>query len=241
MPYMVGEEMSLGWQEIIVIIVIAVVLFFFRRAQTASMTDTELGEKALENEKRGISEFSDPQMLRIVRILESAPRRATHQIRLFQIDDSQVNAMALPGGIVLLTKGMYQAFQANYLSMEEIAAVIAHEIGHSDLSHSRKRVNDSLVVDTVTNILTGGRGALVRHVGRLAASGGLNLYHQKDEFEADQYALELLLSTGFAATALETALSKIASRERPGVISWLTSHPPTSERISRLSGYRGHA
>ena len=149
--------------------------------------------------------------------------------------------MSLPGGIVLLTKGMYQAFQANDLSTDEMAAVIAHEMGHSDLSHSRKRVSDSLVVDTVTNILTGGRSFLARSAGKQIAKGGLNLYHQKDEFEADRYAFQLLRNTEFAENALETALSKLASRERPDVISWLTRHPPTRERISRLSGYRGHA
>ena len=235
--------MTLGWQEIIVILVISLLLFFFQRAKIAKMTDTALGEKALEKEKekRAINEFSDPQILSIVHKLESAPRKATHQVRIFQIDDRQVNAMSLPGGMVLLTKGMYQAFQANDLSTDEMAAVIAHEMGHSDLSHSRKRVSDSLVVDTVTNILTGGRSFLARSAGKQIAKGGLNLYHQKDEYEADQYAFQLLRNTEFAENALETALSKFASRERLDVISWLTRHPPTRERISRLSGYRGHA
>ena len=235
--------MSPGWQEIIVILVTALLFYLIKRAQMDKMTDTELGEKALEKEKqkRAINEFYDPQILSIVHHLESAPRKATDQVRIFQIDDRQVNAMSLPGGIVLLTKGMYQAFQANDLSTDEMAAVIAHEIGHSDLSHSRKRVRDSLVIDTVTNILTGGQSFLARSAGKQIAKGGLNLYHQKDEFEADQYAFQLLRNTEFAENALETALSKLASRERPDVISWLTRHPPTRERISRLNGYRGHA
>ena len=235
--------MTLGWQEIIVILVTALLFYLIKRAQMDKMTDTELGEKALEKEKqkRAINEFADPQILSIVHHLESAPRKATDQVRIFQIDDHQVNAMSLPGGIVLVTKGMYQAFQANDLSTDEMAAVIAHEMGHSDLSHSRKRVRDSLVVDTVSNILTGRRGFLARSAGKQLAKGGLNLYYQKDEYEADQYAFQLLRSTEFAENALETALSKLASRERPDVISWLTRHPPTRERISRLSGYRGHA
>ena len=235
--------MSLGWQEIIVILVIALLFFFFKRVQIARTTDTELGEKALEKEKqkRAIKAFTDPQILSIVHKLESAERKAAHQVRIFHIDDNQVNAMSLPGGIVLLTKGMYQAFRANYLSMDELAAVIAHEIGHTDLSHGRKRLNDSLVVDTVTHILTGGRSLLVRKAGKLAAQGGLNVYHQEDEFEADQYAFQLLRNTEFAESALESTLSKLASWQRPHVISWLTSHPATSERISRLSVYRGQA
>ena len=74
-------------------------------------------------------------------------------IELHTVDIDDLNAMALPGGVLLFTRQMWAAFRIDFFSTEELAAVIAHEIGHSELSHWRRRIKSNAIGEMISGIV----------------------------------------------------------------------------------------
>ena len=94
-----------------------------------------------------------------------------------------VNAFALPGGYVYLTRGIL-ALAGNEA---ELAGVIAHEIGHVTARHSADRVGNSVLANLGLAVLGAVTGnSVVNKVGQIGAVAVLQAHSRDDEFESDQ-------------------------------------------------------
>ena len=62
------------------------------------------------------------------------------KVHLYEIEP--VNGLAAPDGRIFITRGFYARFRDGEVSAEELASVIAHELGHVALGHSRRRMID---------------------------------------------------------------------------------------------------
>lgn len=142
-----------------------------------------------------------------------------------------VNAFAAPGGYMVVMSGLIERADGP----EELAGVMAHEMGHIVHRHSVKALLRAYGFGLITKLVVGGFSS---DVGQIADAGGLLLalrHSREAEREADRTALQLLDATGMRADGLARFFGKILDEQggkdgaqQMGVFS---THPPTNERI----------
>lgn len=140
------------------------------------------------------------------------------------------NALALPGGIVVLTEEM----SAWAVTTEEVMAILAHEIGHVEARHSLRLALQGSATAVLVAAITSDAASLSVAVAGLPMILVRSSYSREFEREADDFAFALLRSRGISPEAFATLMERL-SRDRPrGTgFGYLASHPLTSERIRR--------
>lgn len=178
---------------------------------------------------------------RIAAVSEQPNARWTFTV----LDSPDINAFAVPGGYVYVTRGLV----ALAGDEAELAGVIGHEIGHVTAGHSALRQERAGVATLGLALGQIGLAALgvdpglasgISQVGQLAATGALAQYSQADELNADNLGVRYLARAGYdpfaqadfldrmgAAATLEARLSGQAS----GGSNFFASHPTTGARV----------
>lgn len=154
------------------------------------------------------------------------------------VDDPIVNAFALPGGYIYITRGIL----AHLNSEAELASVIGHEIGHVTARHSVSRMSTQQLaqlglgigtilrpeLETVANVASAGLGLLFLKYGR------------DDERQADDLGLRYMDRAGYDPREMPGVFSILeAVSEASGagrIPEWLSSHPDPGNRRERISG-----
>jgi len=155
------------------------------------------------------------------------------------LDEDEVNAVSLPGGYIYVFKGLLDKVEND----DQLAGVIAHEIGHVTAKHAMKRLQASygytllqiLAVETGTAAVTQGVNAL--YLTAFLA------YSKQDEFEADRLAVKYTRAAGYdpegMIRVLEILREENAKELRP--LNYFRTHPYPNERIAALNTrIRGH-
>ncbi len=187
---------------------------------------------------------------RSTELADASLRRLTHRmaealglerIRVHIYEVAPVNGLAAPDGRIFITRGFYDRYRSGDVSAEELASVIAHELGHVALGHARRRMIDfsgqnaiRVVLATVLNRFLPGLGAWV--AAALASLLAARLSRQ-DEYEADAYASALLVKAGIGTApqkSLFAKLESLAGGGRGAMPAWLMSHPKTADRIQAI-------
>jgi Zn-dependent protease with chaperone function len=143
------------------------------------------------------------------------------------------NAFALPGSKIVITDKLVEV-----LSPGEIAAVVAHELGHLHHKHNARMMVREVGLSGVLNLLMGFRGANDSIVGAAQALGQAK-YSREFEAEADAYSTQLMKAVHMSPCLLASALLKLekATPVEPGShATWFASHPPTQARINDVGG-----
>jgi len=151
-----------------------------------------------------------------------------------------INGLAAPDGRIFLTRGFLDRYRAGEVSAEELASVIAHELGHVALGHTRRRMIDFSGQNAVRVVLAAVLGRLLPGIGILIANGLVHLLaaglSRKDEYEADEYAAALLTKAGIGTEGQKALLSRLEGmagmRGAPPV--WLASHPKSLDRVAAI-------
>ncbi len=161
------------------------------------------------------------------------------QYKFFVVDSPIVNAFALPGGYIYISRGLLAL--AN--SEAEVAAVLSHEAGHITARHSAERYSRGVVTTLGAGVL----GAVIGNAGASQALGvGANLYlssySRSQESESDGLGLRYMTRGGYSAQAMPDFLyslqrqseieSRLAGREGTGD-SYFSTHPATAERVAQ--------
>lgn len=152
------------------------------------------------------------------------------QVRI--ADSALVNAVALPGGRIIIFHGLLQKAQ----SADEVAGVLAHELAHVTLRHAMtgmiRAAGISLVIDALVGNLAPGTETLTR----LGKSLVLVSHTRDAESEADALAVELLQAAGLASDGLITFLRRMQTEGGPStkVPAFLSSHPLHEARIEAM-------
>ena len=161
------------------------------------------------------------------------------KVNVYEI--SPINGLAAPDGRIFITRGFIDKYISGDVSAEEMASVIAHEIGHVALGHTRKRLIDFSGQNVVRVLLTSVLGRLVPGVGIWIANSITTLLAAKlsrnDEYEADAYASALLIKSGIGTgpqIKLFEKLEELTNSSTNGAPAWLLSHPKTLDRISAI-------
>jgi predicted Zn-dependent protease len=153
------------------------------------------------------------------------------------VDEPVVNAFALPGGYVYVTRGLL----AHLDSEAELAAVMAHEIGHVTARHGLDQLRRARAAQRrlfLFRVLD----PRERHIGLIAAgtAGALLLRHSREhEHEADDLGLRYLLRAGYDPEGLTEVFAVLAKageqEEGDQVPAWLSTHPEPQHRHARMS------
>ena len=199
-------------------------------------TARELDEKS--------TELMDPMLRQMCDQLAAALELDRIKVYIYEIEP--VNGLAAPDGRIFITRGFYNKFRQGAVSAAEMASVIAHELGHVALGHSRRRMIDFSSQNALRTALAMMLSRFLPGVGVVIANGLTTLLaarlSRSDEFEADAYAAALLTKAGIGIEpqiALFEKLEALTQSNSGKAPAWLLSHPMTHKRVQALKDLRG--
>lgn len=151
------------------------------------------------------------------------------QYRVIVVDDPTVNAAAVPGGSILVFRGLLDGAT----SENEIAMILGHEIAHHHYRDHLERLGRQLVVGAVLNAILGGTAGL-EQIGQLGVEGLSRQMGRDDEREADALALDLLFATYGHVGGATAFFERMIEHDTSEALAWVSTHPLSSERIDRI-------
>lgn len=161
----------------------------------------------------------------------------------YLLDTPMVNAFALPGGYIYMTRGLMAL--AN--SEAELASVLAHETGHITARHSAERYSRGVVTMLGAAVLSSAIGdSTVSDALGMGTDLYMKSYSRGQENEADLLGIRYLSRSGYDARAMtdflrnlqsETALEARMSgdADQDGLADYMSTHPATQERVTRTA------
>ncbi|MBE9566039.1 MAG: M48 family metalloprotease [Proteobacteria bacterium] len=151
------------------------------------------------------------------------------------LDTSEVNAMALPGGFIYVTRGMMD-YVAND---DQLAGVVAHEVVHVDHHHAKIAIERAMTRALLVELVTQRSSDSIRQAAGIALDLDMREGYREKEYEADRFGTLYAFRAGYRANGLRQLLSHLHEKEGdPARITWLLqSHPPLSRRIQRLDEF----
>ena len=183
--------------------------------------------------------LTDPSITRLADRMAAAMDLPAIQVNVFEVEP--VNGLAAPDGRIFLTRGFLNRKARGEVTAEELASVIAHELGHVALGHIRRRTIDFTGQNAVFVMLSAILNRFLPFVGiwiaNFLSTALMARLSRRDEFEADAYASALLIKSGIGTDAQKSLFRKLGaltSNRSEGVPAWLLSHPRTAERIAAI-------
>jgi predicted Zn-dependent protease len=158
------------------------------------------------------------------------------------LDSDEINAMATPGGHILITRGLLKCTS----NEEELASVIAHEIAHIQKQHSISAIKTSRFKDLSLNVASLAinesdndeakqmMSVFGDSVDDVVSSLVLNGFSQEQEFEADSYALELLNNAGYNPHSIVNMLKTLEQNQANHKRGFVKTHPEPKKRIKKI-------
>ena len=204
--------------------------------------DIEIGKQSADQAERQLQILNDGSTEDYVddiveRLGAAAPgHKFPYQGKV--VNQSEINAFALPGGPVWINRGVLQAAT----NESQVAGVLAHEIAHIAQRHAA----DQLTKVFATNFGLGVLGAFLGNAGGastaqmaagLLANSMFLKFSRDDEREADQVGLRMLVRAGWDARGmieLFEQLRRASSRDPVLVETFFSSHPAPADRIAAL-------
>ena len=169
---------------------------------------------------------------RIGQRLVQVSHRQDYQYQFFLIEKDEMNAFTTPGGRIYVFSGLINKLRSD----DEIASVLAHEIGHCAARHTVKKFQAALGYNLIGSIILGqvGDGAkeIVSQSSNMIMNVVFSAYGRKDEYEADRLGIKYLHLSGYDLNASITTLQKLQQESKGvGAPTVLRSHPHIPDRI----------
>lgn len=163
------------------------------------------------------------------------------------LKSSDINAFAAPGGLILVTRGLVDCCATE----DELAAVLAHEIGHVQNRDGLRAIRTGRLNGALTTIaregaknLTGGAlsevtSAFGESISDITSTMMNSGYSRRQEFQADAAAVEILKAAGYPPSALIAMLRNMEKRWDPSRHDFAATHPSPTDRIAQLRKVAG--
>ncbi|MFA5574609.1 MAG: M48 family metalloprotease [Brumimicrobium sp.] len=141
-------------------------------------------------------------------------------------DDKTLNAFCTPGGYIYVYTGLIKFLDGE----DELAGVLAHEIGHADLRHSTRQMTKVYGVQVLLDLIAGDRELLKDITTSL-----INLkFSRTHETEADGASVKYLCETEYAASSAAKFFEKVEASGAASPPEWLSTHPSHDKRIENF-------
>jgi len=230
-------------------------------------TEIAQGKKAHQQILAEFGAYADPGLQAYVNGVGQKLAKSSHRNGLpwtfTVLDSAEINAFALPGGHVYITRGLIA-----YLDSEaELAGVIGHEIGHVTARHGAQRATRQqdaglgvLAVTVLGAVLesqgVSGATSMAGQMSQGVAAGWLATYSREQELQADQLGAEYLARNRYSPSNMVDVIGVLKNQERFAAdmaraegrapragANWLSSHPSNDQRLADIrklaAGYQG--
>jgi predicted Zn-dependent protease len=204
-----------------------------------------LGEAVIENLAPASRRCTDPTLTRAVdeitltltRTLASSP----YTFRVAVVDNPTVNAIAAPGGFIVLFQGLVERTQ----TPEELAGVLAHEVQHVVRRHATRMLVQNASTGLLLAALTGDATGAMRFGLEGARILGILRYSRDHEEEADLEGIRMLIAARIDPAGLvrffESVKENEQNKEESTLLTYLSTHPSTAHRVERLKALAAEA
>ncbi|MBR9979673.1 MAG: M48 family metalloprotease [Desulfatitalea sp.] len=211
--------------------------------------ENQLADEFIRIVKRHYEVIDDPQIVGTIdavgrRLLAGlAPQPFSYNFHV--IKEDVFNAFAMPAGFIFINSGLLLAMETE----DELAGILAHEIGHVVARHISQRIARSKKIDLATmagvvagiflGAASGSAGAAqALAIGSAAAGQTVALsFSREDESEADQLGLQYMTRAGYTPEGLLDVLKKIRARQWFGsqqIPTYMMTHPAVEDRIAHI-------
>ncbi len=198
--------------------------------------EVEMGKQAAQQVEQSIGLYKDPKLQAYVSKLGQEMAQQTNRKslpwRFGVVEDGAVNAFALPGGPVYVTRGIL----GTLMTEAQLAGVLGHECGHIDARHSATQISKAQLAQLglgIGSVLS----PQIASLGQIAAAGLQVLFlkfSRDDERQADKLGFAYMANAGYDARqmvdlfkTLERVSAIAGGAKLPG---WLQTHPDPEDR-----------
>ena len=219
------------------------------RREFSLVTPAQEAAMGREGYQAAIAEFGRYEDESLAAYVDSIGRRVARASeqpdlpwRFTVLDDPVVNAFAMPGGYIYVTRGLLAHMQ----SEAQLAGVLGHEIGHVTARHSARQITKQQIAGLGLGI-AGALSPSFRQHGTLAeqALGLLMLkYGRDDEHQADDLGVRYAAVAGYDPREIPgtyRTLQRIAERAGQSLPVYLSTHPDPGARAERTAGLAAKA
>lgn len=205
--------------------------------RSGTQQEVEHGREALADlQQKGLLSKEPVACNRLGRIMARLNAAMPDRLFTYQggiVAENTVNAFSFGGGYIFMCQGLLTLLDTD----EELAFIMAHEMGHAALRHSGKQMRKARSVIIAQIVLAiASKGQANSTLGALGQAA-MASYSREDERAADAFAVDLYLAAGFDASKVATAMELIQKSEEKkggGSGGYLSSHPKTSSRIEAI-------
>ena len=212
---------------ILIAIIYALVSYKFSAWNTARTLDQQS------------TRLKDPELDKLNLDMANALDLPKIKVHIYEIEP--INGLAAPDGRIFITRGFFNKYKEGEVTAAEMASVIAHELGHVALGHSRRRMIDFSSQNAIRVALATILGRIIPGVGVWIANMLTTMLaarlSRSDEYEADAYASALLTKAGIGTEPQKSLFKKLDTLTGSlgsGPPAWLLSHPKSTERIAAI-------
>jgi len=219
----------------------------------SEQSEIALGRKTNKEVLQQYIVYDNPELQAYVNEVGQALAINSHRNNLIYrftiLDSRDVNAFALPGGYIFITRGLMA-----YLNSEaELAAVLGHEIGHVTARHSVRQYSATQLTGIGTvlaSIFIPGMNQASNQLMQVMGTAFLRGYGREHELEADQLGAEYVARTNYDAESMlnvirvlkdqetfETQRAKSEGREPRIYHGLFSTHPDHDTRLQEIVGY----
>ncbi len=206
--------------------------------------DIEIGRQSAAEAEKQLRLLNQPNLNRyltsiISRLAAQAPDpRFPYTIKA--VNDSSINAFALPGGPMYVNRGLFDAAR----NEAELAGVLAHEMSHVVLRHGTHQASKAYLSQSGLGILgglLGKKGGNASQVLNTVGGVGLNVaflkFGRDDEYQADRLGAEIMAGAGYDPVAMANFFQLLRAEQgrNPGKLeTFMSSHPASADREARI-------
>ncbi|OGH58996.1 MAG: hypothetical protein A3G34_01540 [Candidatus Lindowbacteria bacterium RIFCSPLOWO2_12_FULL_62_27] len=195
--------------------------------------EIRLGQEVKQQVLKQYKLYEDSALVSYVRRigakLASYADRQNVQYEFYVLDDPLVNAFALPGGTIFITRGILTVFN----NEAELAGVLGHELSHVVERHSMKQMTGATVLDLAWKVYSKGQAM------PLGYQIGADLllfkpYGRGDELKSDALGLKYSYLAGYQANEVAHVFEEFQKREEFHTPAFFRSHPVDAARIKQI-------
>ena len=203
--------------------------------------DIEMGRQSAQQAERQLQILYDRDPATYINTLGQnlvthAPNNEKYPFQFKIVNDTAINAFALPGGFIYVNRGAIEAAD----NESQIAGVMAHEIGHVVLRHGTHQISRAYVAQAPLAVLGGvmGAGSMGAILGQLGVGFGLNSlflkYSRDSESQADLMGTQILHDSGYDPRAMVDFFEKLQVVSKERTAQFFSDHPVPENRISNV-------
>jgi beta-barrel assembly-enhancing protease len=233
------------------LVVVAILSTAIAQAQTkispgfnlfSTSDDVQIGQQSAAAAAQQLPLLNDPQVNayvnRIGQRLAANSGGPNFQYQFHVVNQSDINAFALPGGFVFVNRGVLD----NARNEGEVAGVLAHEISHVALRHGTHQASKAYLAQAGISILGGilggkvgqGTAQIINAVGGIGLNALFLRYSRDIETQADVRGSQILAASGYSPADMVNFFTTLERVDASKKTNWLSDHPAPPDRIARI-------